>query len=1179
MKVICETEFMQNQTHAELMSPGGRFRALRADDEASLFFSIGTDNVFYCTREANSSKTGWSRVDLSSRLASLHPGSAIRAGVFDVSQNPESQSIDVALTINDGSADHLYVSQGNSSASESWAGGAPWSPVPYDGETARPNLEIADVYLLQTLVGSIKRYFVVDVIGEGNRLARYLVNPEAEAGSTRWSRHDLADDVAAGSITSRLGQWPKDYAAGIYTFGTIDGIQQLQYQNTVGFTKFGVGPVFEFNLPPGASAIGLSIDPKGFTNFFLAADNALYFYPPNQKSKPQEGTLVLNHAFFQGVTQLQAATNAESTIVWGVNGDRHLAYVRCPAGSEHLPEAWTPPARLLDKVDRIAPFLNAGQDSTVMFAHRSDLEPTDTVGPLVKFARDPITSAWKSRGVPLPTASIRHLVEYQSYTTHVRVVDDDGLAVPNAAVTVSSHCPVTISANGSSHVLQANTPLTLSADITGVLTIVEQTGSLSGTSLDIEAKDPTTSATASADIRPLNKTMGRLSAYKDGASLLAVTIPDSNGQMQSLLQGKYNNATSADALARHSQNLVATYNSLPANGSRVDSLPQLLTREQSAAHLSGAAAAGAISGVFLTDEGLVYREGAEVAAHFRLLPGAAPGDPGSFLSALWGDVFAWLKWAWHKVKSFAVAVYNDVRTFIIEVGDVFYHVVADCIYAVAEAVELIFAVVVVGFLELAKWLGFLFNWDDILRTKSVLRNIIRLYGERAVNQILPNLKTSLDAELGKIETKVSQWADLPGPTGTLGDRTRNAAVPGQDRPQCHWALHHVKNNAASSNTTSTSVGGGDAKLFAELRTSIEQEAGVILTAFKQIVSLFDGGVKDVSIAQLLKELVGILATALLKTLQTILDALIDALQTVADGVIGVLDAQIEIPILSAVYGSLTATKDNPAGDTLTLLDLMAFVVAIPTTIIYEISAKIAKAPVTAPFPQGTTTKNLISAASFAALYALVEPTATLGDLAPGAIADNVLQSVTFALGVSALFGALGVVFFNAVKDSDEEPVLAINLLAAASYLFYVGPDVLSALKDPHKPYNIVNDLITVLSIIKTFVDNIGPLSTNRYWKAGSPIVEAGINTCWLFPAFFAFFDDVSVESAVPLVANMCFDVGGIATPFAVEKGKLVDPDVGGLIAVLSLAYGGLSVAYGALQKFDSPGEAAHAASA
>ena len=69
MQINFESELMENQKQAVVMSPGLAFEVLQSQDGDSLFFSIGTDNIFYLTREVTESSTGWNMIDLSSALS------------------------------------------------------------------------------------------------------------------------------------------------------------------------------------------------------------------------------------------------------------------------------------------------------------------------------------------------------------------------------------------------------------------------------------------------------------------------------------------------------------------------------------------------------------------------------------------------------------------------------------------------------------------------------------------------------------------------------------------------------------------------------------------------------------------------------------------------------------------------------------------------------------------------------------------------------------------------------------------------------------------------------------------------------------------------------------------------------------------------------------------------------
>jgi hypothetical protein len=79
------------------MAPDKAFGVIQTLDGQSLFFSIGTDKVFYLTREATANKTGWTRIDLSGPLKSSYGGQTVAAKTFALSQNAQTLAFDITL--------------------------------------------------------------------------------------------------------------------------------------------------------------------------------------------------------------------------------------------------------------------------------------------------------------------------------------------------------------------------------------------------------------------------------------------------------------------------------------------------------------------------------------------------------------------------------------------------------------------------------------------------------------------------------------------------------------------------------------------------------------------------------------------------------------------------------------------------------------------------------------------------------------------------------------------------------------------------------------------------------------------------------------------------------------------------------------------------------------------------
>ena len=231
MKIAFESELMENQKHAVVMAPDLAFEVLQSQNSDSLFFSIGTDGTFYLTRELTGTPTGWNKIDLSSALSSQHGGAAVAAKTFAVTQNAHTLAIDLALVLTVGGEDFLYLSLGHANTDDAWANGVTWTMVPFDAGTAPSPFTIVDVLIMNLpgTGGAVENIFVDVVRHPGDPLGlldRYYITP---GGSPQWNLHKLAADLAAGSISSCLGQRTNDPIPGIYTFGTIGGQPELMF--------------------------------------------------------------------------------------------------------------------------------------------------------------------------------------------------------------------------------------------------------------------------------------------------------------------------------------------------------------------------------------------------------------------------------------------------------------------------------------------------------------------------------------------------------------------------------------------------------------------------------------------------------------------------------------------------------------------------------------------------------------------------------------------------------------------------------------------------------------------------------------------------------------------------------------------------------------------------------------
>lgn len=1175
MKIAFESELMENQKHAVVMAPDRAFEVLQSKDGDALFFSIGTDknSRFYLTREVTKTATGWNRIDLSGALSSQHGGAEVTAKTFSVAQNAQTLAIDLALVLTVGGVDFLYLSLGNANTDADWEKAVTWSAVPFDAGTAPNPLTIADVYIMNIPgaagAAAVENIFVdiwQDPKDPLRRTDRYYIKP---GGSPQWNLHKLSEDVAAGSIKSCLGYITVGIVPGIYTLSTI-GTEEKQYLiYTPKYNAYSHQPNIpaeptRLTPPNGARAIASALNSSGESSLFVGGTDGLFVFTPGNQRRGAVPVKVVTSDFVKGASALAAATDAKRTAVWGIGEDGDLFYVACPVGSEDDPNAWSNPVPLLPSAEGFAFFLNLQAGNNVLFAHVDGQN-------MVQLTQDPVTTDWHKRSILLPSTSADDIAVYKSFTTHVQVTDDNGVGEPNAAVTVTSTSPVSVYMNDVYHLLSPGVPVHTAADANGVLTIVQETDSLAAVCLQVVL---TNAPEVVAKINPMSKALATLGSIKNGDDLGNVQVTNADGTKKQLVPSDLS-SKDKDSVAASLVQLTQVAAKVQQDGPR-----------QSAANgsrLTAAAVAPPRSwSVSFTSDGLNYYEG-DGAARALHLPGTAPGQLlaagvgasplgsiGSDIAVDAGDFFRWMKHAFQVVDRITVELAGDVYHFIAHIGDEVYHVLLDSVSAVVHAVEFVFNKIKVFFEDLFKWLGFLFEWGDIVRTHKVLKNVLKQCAARAVDQIVTSedkVKSAFDG----IEKRLDGLAGVPSSTDTFGSyQSTSSSVPGFRSPQANWALHHMKGNVSSASTSYSTPDPVTDPVFDALEKLIANAIDHLTEAANLLKSQVIKPLASLTAAEAAKKIAIIITDEILTMAKDIIVTLLDIIKVAIEGIIGLLDAKITIPVLSKVY------KDV-AHDDLSFLDLACLIAAIPVTIIYKASTG------HAPFSPDEA-ERLGNAKDFASLKDLltgrtarsasammaVGSTDTSGDAAQDS--RDLMDALAITANFTAAFGALGVAIVAPLKRIFQEqnipPPVILRSLAAVLYFPYVAPNLVQAFQDSDRWYTKLNDAVTAASVAKTVVDNTEWFSKNTRWSSYiSPIMESVINSVWFVPALGSIGDKPKPKDSdvASFQGNMSFDLGGAIT-FLSEEQIVKDPDTAigafGLIETLTLAYGVLSLVAG-----------------
>ncbi|MEO1416260.1 MAG: hypothetical protein AAFW00_13325 [Bacteroidota bacterium] len=1104
--IQASSELMQNHKQAVVMSPQKKFEALQSTEGHALFFSIGTDGVFYLTREKTGEDTGWVKSDLSSALSTYHDGNTITAKTFAVSQTADKTKVDVLVAIEVEDQDYLYIASSVTNDDETWSENLSWEIIAYDDkEHEISQLVIENIFV--SLVGSME-YLVVDIAKNPSDTSefvyRYYIDPSKNVTGQAWNGHDMAGDLNVGTTQSALGRKANDLVDGIYTLGSINSETELLYSPLYNPFNPEIAPnPTRLSVPSGAAALATVANSSEETGLFVAGSKGLTYFAADQQADGASGEVILTNELFTNVTTLHAHTSDDDIVVWGLNQQGQIFYTKCAVGSETNSSAWSVPVPILDEVTEIASYLNNQTSNNVIFAHQDGTN-------LIQLTQDPMTTMWQQRSIVLPSTDVDDVLAINTYTTHIQLEREDNIPVGGETVEIYSTSPVSVYVNNQFEILSPTVAHSVTTDDTGIITILQETQGLGVVSYKLNLQDSTTVV----DVNPLVPIMNTISKVDSGSTLGGIQVTNADDSTQKLVTDSSVTDTDLDNTAAAFQQFSKATDTVPSDGSVIDS-------ETQANSLQATATPSAVWGIkYDADGGSTYHEGDEVYEQFGLQqPGTLQGSAGyggseNAIEVATGDMLSWLKHALDDVEGFFVELTDGVYHFFVSLGDQLYKFVLNCYHAIANAVEFVLNKIKVFLEDLIKWLGFLFKWKDILRTKDVLKNLLKRFLENSVDQI-DEVKSQVNVIFEDVEERINSWAGLEDTQGSLSENAAaSGSISGSNDPQSHYGSYHYKNgiqNSSSSTSITYNVTNELSALLETLEEAIDSEADIMESAYNTFQTQVIDQVDTLDVGEIIKRTVAIIADILVESVENIVDTAIDVIEIMVEGVIDILDAEIKIPVLSWLYKEIT-------GSELSFLDLMCLVGAIPVTLIYKVVEE------EAPFPDNSTTNAVISASSWSEIKQILNPT-------------PVLQSTTHgtARGVSSLSDSSDVADFKLGLDK------TMRILASVGGLVFVGANLLKSADPTSKDISISHGIWFYLTTAPNFIAGLIASDANQSWNAIVGEVVYGITVIEKLLDIFSYKQETSefMKSWVKITkrVDFCLGVAGMVPTFAALASK------------------------------------------
>jgi hypothetical protein len=703
---------------------------------------------------------------------------------------------------------------------------------------------------------------------------------------------------------------------------------------------------------------------------------------------------------------------------------------------------------------------------------------------------DAESAEWSIRPIEQDVLTSDAIEEIRSYAATVSAYETTGAPMYARQATIEVTEPVQLIVQGATVALDPKHPWSGSTDLSGQIRITYPTTALSAPTLALWVDGMTTTARCFVDLSgEIRSTLQSVTAQElldakpvwnspsDYTTLVQSPLLAGDDQTRNdnadylhrtctaalSLARTATAAGSADHLHPHTSPNVARYvpewDGTPPNLIHVPSLPDV--------HFRLAFGAGRAPRFEALDAA-----GAQAAKESLLAQGDITFD------GLWGDIFDAVGYGLASLEDLVVTVKNGVEAAIrFTIGAVHYvwngliHVVEQLL----DITEAAFEKAAVKLEAIIGWIGWVFDWGDILRVHEVLVYLAE-YTTKTVAAELRGVKATVDNGIEALR-QVIREQDTSG-TNPLGSQTTLAAatagvpasngkLPAPTDPR-NVIARSVTDQANAGTAPQPDIGSDPQSpgfdkiqaLDAYVPRFNATQAGTALGHALTPADLSSGaaGVLALSLPDLLKPLCDG-ADELLSLAEDGIDSILDLLASGAEGLCSDLSSPWDVPFVSHLYRKVTNHRAE-----LSTLDLGCLVIAIPTTIVYKTAWG------TTPFPNEISVKHAKNALPLPGQQAVV--------VAAGTAATPVddWEATVHTVAICAAAAAEGfLTVFNTFVDVTTAQANAV-----------AGKDI---------PFDIFDWLVVVFETL-TFATYGAALLTDPVWgTVWRPSTSQGLKKC------------------------------------------------------------------------------------
>ncbi|HQI91272.1 MAG TPA: hypothetical protein PLS48_06485 [Methanotrichaceae archaeon] len=926
MRTTINSQLMKNHVAGTVLQKQKYLGVAYTSDDSPILFSLNDVGLLQVTLPSTSSPmasitsvtdsapsaTGWEQVNLTKQLADLGTlGASPVVQCFAVSQDADGS---IWLVIGASTAKNGPSQVFISPKMPNTGFAADWSSL---GSKLVQRPVAKNLVLSHITIGTADDMATAPLIvaagneSAGGMVVHYQINPDP--GDSSWGCMPLIlPQNATRCLASAVGNVP-ELGRGVYMLCELGPGLNLTFTTMPQF--FGehlVTESIELAIPCGlmpSSIAALAVE-GGQTELYVAG-NGLVRYPVSAQTESHLPPISISDSKqFSGIQQLLVDRDAAGIEVgiWGVNiSDQLVHTVGTHNGQDYT---WQVPLFIASEVTAIATCrtYDTGTDISIV-----NVVTGKTDGSLALVTQDSGTMLWRSQAVAIK--STRDVVELPTYTVRIAVMDDDGIALggQNVGLQPSFDCSALV--NGQYYALKSSVSKAATTNAAGTITVVLQTPDTSAPVFTITAGSNTAqqtdpSASVASKLRAINtRDQIKNAVRSDGKPVFPGGIADDR----------------CDVALSALGNLMQAHDSLPTT--------------PPSGHLRRAAAvAAAARGVNIRQLRCVsctgYRLQGDEPAIMRheeaLADLVARNGLSDFLVSV-GDLFATIGSWIEKAAKFFVAKLEQGWAFIVDLGDRMLHAIFEVASQVFGAIKWIFKEVLgIDLDEIIAWLGFVFNWGDILNNHKVIAKTVNLTFQKTVTDIQASKETMKKA----FETVRSKLindklvVDLSNEVFDKRVRSNPVQENATDSAEANWGLHQFEVNSGSITHSDTVIGDIE-NLFSDLTETQIQIIQIAVSQFqRQILDNFD----RMSFREILNQFFDIVGAVLINTAENVAMTFLDAMQLLVSALQALLNTRWNIPVLTYVYEEIICQGD---GSKLTLIDVVSLLTSIPATILYK----------------------------------------------------------------------------------------------------------------------------------------------------------------------------------------------------------------------------------------------------